>query len=44
MKNNYEIPEMKFFWGFDEDVITASGHDDIVSDLWSDGVDPQPVK
>ena len=43
MKRIYENPEMKFYWGFDEDVVTASGHDDIINDMWSDGVSPQII-
>ena len=43
MKRIYEIPEMNFLWIPDADVITASGKDDIVSDLWSSGVDPQMI-
>lgn len=43
MRRIYEIPEMDICWNFDADIITASGQDDIYSDIWSGGVTPQIV-
>ena len=43
MKKNYEVPEMSFQRILDADIITASGNDDIVPDLWSGGVSPQLI-
>ena len=43
MKRIYELPEMKFDWDFEADIITASGNDDIASDQWSGGVVPQII-
>ena len=41
MKKIYENPQIELYWISQNDVLTASGYDDIASDMWLDGVTPQ---
>ena len=44
MKKIYEIPQMDIFWSSEVDLLTASGQDDIASDMWTGGVTPAIFK
>ena len=41
MKRIYENPELELFRISNEDILTASGFDDIVGDIWGGGVSPE---
>ena len=43
MKKIYNSPKMELYWILEEDILTASGGDDIANDIWGDGVDPEVI-
>ena len=41
MKKIYDCPQLELYRIPEEDIITASGNDDIANDIWGGGVSPQ---
>lgn len=43
MKKFYDSPKMEIYRILEEDILTASGGDDIANDIWGDGVSPEII-